>query len=161
MSKLSRHFAVAMLAGITALAVPAAAQFPPAPEPTPEPKQQPPVGKPKAKAPRPSPSVLGKWAGEITQVGSATPYQFEISITAAGGATQYPGLECTGKLIRVGQSRSYVFFIEVITKGQADKGGRCPDGTITVARAGDKLAFGWFGSVQETTVVAYGTLTKQ
>ena len=50
--------------------------------------------------------------------------------------TKYPDLDCVGKLTRVGSSKSYVFFVEIITKGQADKGGRCPDGTITVARAG-------------------------
>ena len=50
--------------------------------------------------------------------------------------TKYPDLDCLGKLTRVGSSKSYVFFVEVITKGQADKGGRCPDGTITVARHG-------------------------
>jgi hypothetical protein len=56
----------------------------------------------------------------------------------SGGETKYPDLDCTGKLIRVGASKSYAFFIEVITNGAAKKGGRWPDGTIT--RAGDNLA---------------------
>ena len=160
MTKPSRHFAIALVAAATTLAVPAAAQFPPAQEPS---DQKPLAGKPRVKPPlpTPTPSVIGKWAGELSQVGSSTPYKFEISITANGGETRYPDLDCTGKLMRIGQSRSYVFFIEVITKGQAEKGGRCPDGTITVARAGDKLSFGWFGSIQETTVVAFGTLAKK
>ena len=161
MTKLSRHFAVALLAAVTGLIGPAVAQFPPAPDPPEEPKDTLP-GKPKAKPKAgPGPSVIGKWAGDLTQVGSSAPYKFEISITPQGGETKYPDLDCTGKLTRVGQSRSYVFFIEVITKGQADKGGRCPDGTITVARAGDKLALAWFGSPQETMIVAYGTLAKK
>jgi hypothetical protein len=161
MTKLSRHFAIALVAAVTALVAPAAAQFPPAPEPPEEPAK-PPVGKPKAKpAPRPGPSVIGKWAGELMQVGSSAPYKFEIAITPQGGETKYPDLNCTGKLMKVGQSRSYVFFVEVITKGQVDKGGRCPDGTITVARAGEKLALAWFGSPQETMIVAYGTLAKK
>src|SRR6516164_4958991 len=80
---------------------------------------------------------------------------------ATGAETKYPDLDCTGKLTRVGSSKSYVFYTEAITKGQAEKGGRCPDGTITVARQGDDLALGWFGSVQGTTVVAYGTLKKK
>ena len=42
-----------------------------------------------------------------------------------------------------------------------DKGGRCPDGTITVARSADKLAVGWFGSIKENTIVAFGTLGKK
>jgi len=36
-----------------------------------------------------------------------------------------------------------------------------PDGTITVARQGDELAVGWFGSVQGNTIVAYGNLKKK
>ena len=94
-------------------------------------------------------------------MGGTTPYKFELSVTANGGETKYPDLDCIGKLTRVGQSKSYVFFVEVITKGQAEKGGRCPDGTITVARQGNDLAVGWFGSVQDHTVVAYGTLKKK
>jgi hypothetical protein len=89
------------------------------------------------------------------------PYTFEISITAKGAETKYPDLDCIGALTRVGQSKSYVFFFETITKGQADKGGRCPDGTITVARQGDNLALGWFGSVQGDIIVASGTLSKK
>ena len=100
-------------------------------------------------------------AGELTQVGSQTPYKFEIAISAKGAEAKYPDLDCIGKLTRVGSSKTYVFFVEVITKGSADKGGRCPDGTMTVARQGDNLALGWFGSVQGTTVVAYGTLKKK
>ena len=160
MTKLSRHFVVALVAAVTALVAPAAAQFPPAPDPPEEPAK-PPAGKPKAKPVRPGPSVIGKWAGELSQVGSSSPYKFEIAITPQGGETKYPDLDCTGKLVRVGQSRSYVFFVEVITKGQADKGGRCPDGTITVSRAGDKLALSWFGSPQEAMIVAYGSLAKK
>ena len=97
----------------------------------------------------------------LTQVGSEKPYTFEIAIAANGAETKYPDLDCTGKLTRVGSSKSYTFFVEVITKGQADKGGRCPDGTVTVARQGNDLAVGWFGSVQDHTVVAYGTLKKK
>ena len=94
-------------------------------------------------------------------MGGTTPYTFELSVTANGAETKYPDLDCIGKLTRVGQSKSYVFFVEFITKGQADKGGRCPDGTITVARQGNDLAVGWFGSIQDNTIVAHGTLNKK
>ncbi len=57
--------------------------------------------------------------------------------------------------------KSYAFFAEIITKGAVDKGGRCPDGTITVARAGNDLALFWFGSIEANTIVAYGTLSKK
>ena len=112
-------------------------------------------------APVAGPTITGNWTGQLNQVGSQTPYKFELSVTAKGAETKYPDLDCTGKLTRVGQSKSYVFFVEVITKGQADKGGRCPDGTVPVARQGDDLALGWFGSIQGSTVIAYGTLKKK
>ena len=113
------------------------------------------------RAPPPPPAINGNWTGELTQVGSPTPYKFELTINAKGAETKYPDLDCIGKLTRAGSSKTYTFFVEVITKGSADKGGRCPDGTMTVARQGDDLALGWFGSVQGTTVVAYGTLKKK
>jgi hypothetical protein len=144
-------FVLVMVAAIA----PATAQFPPSAE------DQPAAAKGKKGAAAGAPTINGNWSGELTQVGSQSPYKFEIAINARGAETKYPDLDCTGKLTRAGSSKSYVFFVEAITKGQADKGGRCPDGTITVARQGDDLALGWFGSVQGTTVVAYGTLKKK
>jgi hypothetical protein len=162
----SRAVAALALAGAAAIA-PASAQFPPTPDDqdtlplagTPK-KRNPPSGGP-APSGGPGPNVLGNWTGQLTQVGSTTPYKFEVAINAKGGDVKYPDLDCVGKLTRIGQSKSYVFFVEIITKGQAEKGGRCPDGTITVARQGADLALGWFGSIQDTTVVAYGTLKKK
>jgi hypothetical protein len=159
--QMCRACAVAVLLAVIAAIAPASAQFPPTPD---EPQDSPPLaGTPKKKAPPAvaGPTIIGNWAGQLNQVGSNTPYKFEVSIKANAAETKYPDLDCVGKLTRVGQSKSYVFFIEVITKGQADKGGRCPDGTITVARQGDDLAVGWFGSIQGSTVVAYGTLKKK
>ena len=127
----------------------------------PRPTMRPPARKGKKGAAGAGPTINGNWAGELTQVGSQTPYKFELAISAKGAEAKYPDLDCIGKLTRVGSSKTYVFFVEVITKGSADKGGRCPDGTMTVARQGDNLALGWFGSVQGTTVVAYGTLKKK
>jgi hypothetical protein len=156
--------AAALGLALAVAVVPASAQFPQTPDDqsqdnpplagTPKQKKAPPTG-------GPGPSIAGTWTGQLSQVGSNTPYKFEIAITARGAETKYPDLDCVGKLNRVGQSKSYVFFVEIITKGQADKGGRCPDGTITVARQGDELALGWFGSIQGNTVVAYGTLKKK
>jgi hypothetical protein len=107
------------------------------------------------------PAVAGNWHGELTQVGGKTPYKLNLTISANGGETKYPDLDCTGKLIRVGASKSYAFYIEVITKGAAKKGGRCPDGTITLTRAGDGLALVWYGRIDADTIIAYGTLAKK
>jgi hypothetical protein len=159
-------YAVVLLLAMSAAISPTSAQFPPPPPPpptSPPPPDAPPVvGAPKKKATAPaSPSIAGTWIGKLHQEGGTLPYTFEISITAKGAETKYPDLDCVGALTRVGQSKSYVFFFETITKGQADKGGRCPDGTITVTRQGDNLALGWFGSVQGDIIVASGTLSKK
>ncbi|MEA2907625.1 MAG: hypothetical protein QOI12_5012 [Alphaproteobacteria bacterium] len=154
-----RYCAAALVAAAAAAIAPAAAQFPTFPETDPAPPETT-APKPK-KAPPAGPNVAGVWAGEVSQVGGTAPYKFEIAITPRVLETKYPDLNCTGKLTRVGQSRSYVFFIEVISQGSFEKGGRCPDGTITVARAGDNLALGWFGNIKGDNIVAYGMLKKK
>jgi hypothetical protein len=88
---------------------PAAAQFQWPPElSTPTGEAQPVPAIPKGKqAPKPSgssvvgPSVAGNWTGELTQVGSKTPYKLDLVISPNGGETKYPDLDCTGKLTRV------------------------------------------------------------
>jgi hypothetical protein len=149
-----RAGATALVLAATAALAPATAQAPSAANP---PEAAPKGTKPAAPA---SPKITGTWSGQLTQVGSATPFKFEIAISAKEAQTTYSDLDCKGKLTRVGASKSYVFFVEIITKGRADQGGRCPDGTITLARDGDNLELGWFGSIQGNAIVAYGTLSK-
>lgn len=162
MTQAARYLAVLLLAAGATAAGPAIAQFAPEPaQPEGGAQSEAPKAKKSAAVARSGPDVSGNWAGELTQIGSTTPYKFELKLTGQGLETKYPDLNCTGKLTRVGSSKSYVFYIEVITKGQVDKGGRCPDGTITVARSADKLAVGWFGSIKDNTIVAYGTLAKK
>jgi Rieske Fe-S protein len=164
MTQASRHLLAALALAATAATaiVPARAQFAPEPKENAATSEAPASKKSVAASARQGgPDVTGHWSGELTQVGSTTPYKFEIGVSARGVETKYPDLNCSGKLTRVGQSKSYIFFVEVITQGQFEKGGRCPDGTITVSRSADKLAVGWFGNVKETTIVAYGTLAKK
>jgi hypothetical protein len=160
---MTRAFLCCAVVLATAAAIaPATAQIPPPPPTSTPPKVAPPlVGTPKKKATPLGPSIAGNWSGQLTQVGNQTPSKFELAISAKGAETKYPDLDCTGKLTRVGSSKSYVFFVEIIAKGQGEKGGRCPDGTITVARQGDNLALSWFGSIQGKSIVAYGTLSKK
>src|SRR5262249_37698930 len=98
---------------------PATAQFPPAPDDQP-------AAKGKRDGATAGPSINGNWSGQLTQVGSQTPYNFELAINARGAETKYPDLNCTGKLTRVGSSKSYEFYAEAITKVQAEKRCRCP-----------------------------------
>ena len=157
MARPSLSAAVILLAMSAAIA-PTSAQSPPPPPNSAPPST--PVPKKKAVPPA-GPSITGNWIGQLNQEGGTGPYTFEISITAKGAASKYPDLDCIGELTRVGQSKSYVFFFEAIIHGQANKGGRCPDGTITVTRQGDNLALGWFGSVQSDIIVASGILSKK
>ena len=106
------------------------------------------------------PAIVGKWSGQLTQIGSRSSYKVELAITPKSAESKYPDLDCIGKLIRVGASKSYIFFIEVITKGAANKGGRCPDGTVTITRSKDNLALEWFANVEGDMIIAYGTLAQ-
>ena len=162
MTRAFRRCTVVLVLATVAAIAPATAQFPPAPPTFAPLRNAPPAaGTPKKKAMPPGPSIAGNWSGQLTQVDNQTPYKFELAVSAKGAETKYPDIDCTGKLTRVGSSKSYVFFIEIITKGRVEKGGRCPDGTITIARQGDSLALTWFGSIQGKTIVAYGTLSKK
>jgi hypothetical protein len=162
MVKTLRICAAVTVIGMLAVIAPATAQFPPGPDDSTD-QAQPgtPKGKRAAAPAAVGPVISGSWSGQLNQVGSEAPYGFELTINARGAETKYPDLDCTGKLTRVGNSKSYAFYVEVITKGQVDKGGRCPDGTITMTRQGDELALGWFGSVHGKTIVAYGMLKKK
>jgi hypothetical protein len=114
-----------------------------------------------AKPSVPKPDLVGTWSGTVTQVGGDSKYTVVLTLTRNAGQTDYPELSCGGKLMRIGASKDYLFFVEVIARGQAEKGGRCPDGTITVARAGDKLNWAWFGIPQGDVIIAFGTLTRK
>jgi hypothetical protein len=106
-------------------------------------------------------ALVGTWTGTALQNKGKSNYVAVMTITASGGATDYPELKCGGVLTRVGQAGGYVFFTETIKYGGQTSGGGCIDGTITVAAAGDKLAWGWMGSFRGETYVAWSTLTRK
>ena len=80
---------------MVAAVAPATAQFPAAPDDAAARR------KGKKGAAGAAPTINGNWAGELTQVGSQTPYKFELTINAKGAETKYPDLDCIGKLTRV------------------------------------------------------------
>src|SRR4029077_7768441 len=84
------YSSAALLLATAAAVAPAIAQFPPAAEDQP-------AAKGKKGAATGSTSLNGNWSGELTQVGSQTPYKFELAINAKGVETKYPDLDCTGK----------------------------------------------------------------
>jgi hypothetical protein len=105
-----------------------------------------------------TPSLAGTWTGTVFQNKGKTNYTVVMTISVSGAETDYPELKCGGKLTRVGASGGYVFYTETITRGGQNSGGGCIDGTITVAPAGDNLAWGWMGSFRGDTFVAWSTL---
>jgi hypothetical protein len=158
MDKVVAYLAFASTFAMAQLILPAAAQFPWPPDaPTPK---APATAKSKSAPVASGPVIVGVWTGQLTQVGGQSPYKVQVTITAKGGETKYPDLNCEGKLSKIGASKSYVFYIEVISTGGISKGGRCPDGTITAGKSGKGLALGWFGSPDGNLIVAYGTLSK-
>ncbi len=106
-------------------------------------------------------SVEGTWTGTAYQNEGASGYTVVITITPSEAATRYPELNCTGRLTRAGASGDYVFFSETIVRDESGGGESCIDGTITVARAGDKLAWGWFGSFEGKVYTAWGLLSPR
>jgi hypothetical protein len=148
-----RYCAVTLLLVMAAATAPATAQisFPWSTSPPPAAKPATPLG----------PSITGNWTGQLTPGGDSTAINLELTVTAFGAETKYPDLDCTGKLRRLGSSKTYVSYVEIITKGRADKGGKCRDGSVTIARQGDNLSLVWFGSYPDNVVLAYGTLSKK
>jgi hypothetical protein len=104
--------------------------------------------------------VTGAWTGPVTQPGSK-PYSIVMTLQANGGETDYPELQCGGKLTRAGNAGGYTFFLETITRGRLDQGGRCIDGSITVTMAGEQLAWGWVGTHQGKTLVGHASLKRR
>ena len=117
-----------------------------------------------AAGPRPVvPLYVGTWVGQVDQVGRETPFALVLTISPAGVTTNYPEQGCVGKLTRVGTSGTFVFYVEKITKGAYDarKGTGCLDGTITLAKASDKLLLSWFGADGSQSYQASAVLTRR
>jgi hypothetical protein len=131
------------------------------PLPESEPRSTASIPKPKESSMVGGPSIAGSWSGELSQEGGQEHYRMDLEIDGKGGQTKYPELKCEGKVIRIGASKSYVFLVEVVTKGSSRTGGRCPDGTMTVATSGNDLSLVWFASIKGDSVIAHGVLSKK
>src|SRR5260370_9160229 len=98
-----RYCAVVLALAMCRIA-PATAQFPPPPPlPTPPAEAQPVPAPPKGKkAPAPAgPSIAGNWGGQLTQVGSQTPYKFQLVIGPRGAQTKHTDLAGQATLARL------------------------------------------------------------
>src|ERR1700736_390169 len=87
---------------------------------------------PGARPPVAGPAIAGSWSGTVLQIQRSIEYAVTIEITARGAQITYPELHCGGKLSRIGASRDYAFFVEIITGEPVDNDGRCSNGTSTL-----------------------------
>ena len=113
-----------------------------------------------------SPNISGTWTGRVAQNIGSSDYTIILTVSSKGpdihnAQTSYPELNCGGKLTRIGASKGYVFYTETITRGGQDSGGSCINGTVTMAMAGEKLAWGWFGSYGGQIYVAWSNLVRK
>jgi hypothetical protein len=146
-----RTCAALMIASVTTSIDTAAAQnAPPANESVPP--------APSARMPT---GIAGSWSGTVIQVQRTIEYAVSLEVTANGAQINYPGLNCGGNLRRIGAAAGYDFYVETITRGPVHDDGLCSSGTITITRAGDKLAWAWFGLFKGAIVTAHGLLTQQ
>ena len=107
------------------------------------------------------PTIIGTWTGTAAQNEGKSNYTVVMTITSTGADTNYPELNCGGKLKRVGSANGYVFYMETITRGGRNSGGSCIDGAVTVAPAGTNLAWGWVGSFDGKVYVAWSNLVRK
>lgn len=104
--------------------------------------------------------VVGTWSGAMDQNVGSSGYALVLTLTNKGGETSYPALNCKGSWTRAGAAGDYIFFSEKVTVGRQDQGGRCIDGTFTIARAAAQLAVSWFSSFQGKALIGYGVLQR-
>ena len=104
------------------------------------------------------PRLEGTWTGTLDQNVGSSGYNMVLTLTQQSGQSDYPGLNCGGTWTRVGAMGEYIFFVERITRGRVDQGGRCLDGTFTVAPAGGSLAVNWFSSYRGKPHVGWALL---
>ena len=114
-----------------------------------------------ATAQDPASSIVGAWTGNVQQNSGNWQFTVIMSVTANGGETSYPEIDCDGTLKRIGSANGYVFFTETITRGSVETGGKCVDGTLTIASNGAGLSWGWVGTYGGKVLVAWSDLVRK
>ena len=106
--------------------------------------------------------LAGRWTGVVQQSdGQTYPAVMEFD-TEGRGRSDYPSLNCAGKLSGTGKKGSYRFR-ETIggSSGRAGEAGRCVDGTISLSVSGDAMRWSWSGAWKGKPITAAGTLVRE
>jgi hypothetical protein len=115
----------------------------------------------------PSPAVAdsdlaGRWSGVALQSDGQTFPAIMIFDRQGHGESQYPSLDCSGKLSGAGSKGAYRFRETIAGYGRAGEGsGRCIDGTITISVSGDVMTWSWAGEWKGKPITAAGTLRRE
>ncbi len=105
--------------------------------------------------------ITGKWAGVVQQSDGQTYPAFMEFDAEDRGTSDYPSLNCSGKLSGTGKKGTYQFRETIAgTTGRAGEAGRCIDGTINVTVSGDVMHWSWTGEWHGKPITASGTLTR-
>ena len=105
--------------------------------------------------------IAGRWTGMVQQSdGQSYPAVMEFD-QAGHGRSNYPSLDCSGKLSGTGAKGAYQFRETILTEGRAGAEGRCIDGTIRLTVSGNVMKWSWSGEWQEKTITASGTLVRE
>jgi len=106
--------------------------------------------------------IAGRWTGVVAQSDGQT-YAAVMEFDASGsGRSDYPSLNCSGKLSGSGKQGAYEFHETIASDtGRAGEAGRCLDGTIRISVSGDAMHWSWSGEWKGTPIVAEGVLTRQ
>jgi hypothetical protein len=103
--------------------------------------------------------LSGSWAGEMRQieVNAEDKYPMTLTLSAAGGMSNYPTLNCSGTWTKIGARSGYTIYEEKITN---TKGATCIDGMVMVKLDGGKLILGWFAAYAGAPSLAAATLER-
>ncbi len=104
--------------------------------------------------------IAGKWQGVVRQSDGQT-YPAIMEFDAEDrGTSDYPSLNCSGKLSGTGAKGTYRFRETIAGTGRTDEAGRCIDGTISFTVSGDVMHWTWSGEWHGKPITVLGTLTR-
>ena len=105
--------------------------------------------------------IAGRWTGVVEQSDGQS-YEAVMELDNTGqGRSDYPSLDCTGKLSGTGSNGVYQFRETIVTGRAGEKSGHCVDGSISLSVSGSVMDWSWSGSAQGQAITARATLARE
>ncbi len=106
-------------------------------------------------------ALAGRWTGMVRQDSETYLAVMEFD-REGGGRSDYPSLNCSGKLSGSGAKGVYQFRESIAGTGRVGEGsGNCIDGTISLSVSGDVMKWSWSGKWHGKPITAAGILTRE